>query len=237
MRSLRRDKGFTLIELLIVVAIIGILVSILMPSLGKAREKARRAVCLSNLKNCGVVSVLYANDNKMRLNPSDGSNPAVESLHWLGAGTQKGFDPYINNWDITNCSNWPSTGANIAAQGVNYNSAQMIGFVYSGGLDIRNLQGPGEDWIAPQRLTDESNLMLWSDWIMTSNSWGATIPHSFSGFRQGADGIQLDLKKLGSEGGNILLLNGSAKWVSQNAMTGQKGDYNPNIMMWWKIEE
>ena len=106
------NKKFTLIELLVVVAIIGILVSILMPSLGKAREKAKRAVCLSNLRQCGLASIIYANSNNDRLNPSDGSNPAVESLHWLGGKTQKGFDPYMSNWDITDCPNWKpkSTG-------------------------------------------------------------------------------------------------------------------------------
>ena len=234
---MRRKKNFTLIELLIVVAIIGILASILMPSLGRAREKASRAVCLSNLKQCGFVSILYATDNKARLNPSDGSNPAVESLHWLGAQTQKSFDPYMTSWDITSCSNWPSNGSTIAAQGVNFNNAQMIGFIYSGGLDINNLQGPGEDWVAPQALSDESNLMLWSDRIMTSNSWGANIPHTSSGFSKGANGVALDLKSSGSEGGNTLYLDGSARWNPQTAKTGQKGDYNPNIVMWWKVEE
>ena len=54
---------FTLIELLVVVAIIGILVSILLPSLSLAREKGRMAVCLSNLKQAGISVQLYRTDN------------------------------------------------------------------------------------------------------------------------------------------------------------------------------
>ena len=56
-------RKFTLIELLVVVAIIGILSSLLLPALGKSREKARMAVCKSNLKQIAVVYSLYADDN------------------------------------------------------------------------------------------------------------------------------------------------------------------------------
>ncbi|NRA69286.1 MAG: prepilin-type N-terminal cleavage/methylation domain-containing protein, partial [Pseudobacteriovorax sp.] len=45
-----KDKKITLIELLVVVAILGILVSILLPALGQAREKVKRSVCKSNLR-------------------------------------------------------------------------------------------------------------------------------------------------------------------------------------------
>ena len=56
-------KNFTLVELLVVVAIIGILVSILLPSLDKAREKTRSAVCKSNLKQIGVAALMWSSDN------------------------------------------------------------------------------------------------------------------------------------------------------------------------------
>lgn len=59
-----RDRpAFTLIELLVVIAIIAILMAILMPTLHRAREQGRRAVCLSNLKQLGLAWVVYADDN------------------------------------------------------------------------------------------------------------------------------------------------------------------------------
>ncbi len=54
---------FTLIELLVVVAIIGILASLVAPALGKARERSREAVCVSNLKQQGNAMYMYTDDN------------------------------------------------------------------------------------------------------------------------------------------------------------------------------
>jgi prepilin-type N-terminal cleavage/methylation domain-containing protein len=58
-----KRKGFTLIELLVVVAIIALLISILLPSLSRARELAKRAVCASNLRGIGQGCHIYSNDN------------------------------------------------------------------------------------------------------------------------------------------------------------------------------
>jgi prepilin-type N-terminal cleavage/methylation domain-containing protein len=55
-------RGFTLIELLVVIAIIAILAAILFPVFAKARDKGRQAACLSNLKQIGLATMMYADD-------------------------------------------------------------------------------------------------------------------------------------------------------------------------------
>src|SRR5215468_1948080 len=61
-RSRRGQRAFTLIELLVVIAIIAILAAILFPVFARAREKARQATCLSNLKQIGLAFQMYTQD-------------------------------------------------------------------------------------------------------------------------------------------------------------------------------
>lgn len=81
--------GFTLIELLTVIAIIGILAAIVIPVIGKVRESARNATCLSNLRQIGVAVILYANENRHIFPPaSDANSDSLSSTlrPFMGAG-------------------------------------------------------------------------------------------------------------------------------------------------------
>ena len=65
--TMDKRKGFTLIELLVVIAIIALLLSIMMPSLQSAKEKAKRIYCMSNLKNFTLIWIMYADNHDGRV--------------------------------------------------------------------------------------------------------------------------------------------------------------------------
>ncbi len=87
MRMWRR-RGFTLIELLVVIAIIGILAAMVFPVFARARESARKAVCLSNVKNIALAVQMYLADNNDTLPPGEHRQEVTDYFEALG-----GFDP------------------------------------------------------------------------------------------------------------------------------------------------
>ncbi|MCM8535162.1 MAG: type II secretion system GspH family protein [Lentisphaeraceae bacterium] len=227
-------KRFTLLELLVVIAIISILATLLVPAISSAREKSVRAVCLSNLKQCGYINVEYAKDHNNKLNPSSGPHGDVENLAWLGPQTISGFTPYVkDNWSVFDCPNYSSSTL-ATGRKFEYAGANIIGYGYHGGIIVSKLKEIGEAWVAPERLTDESNLILMSERIETPDNWKGRFLHGKNGQIRGVKGHTLNPQDFGSEGGNQLTLQLSAKWIPQKQMTGQSGGEYSAVLLWWK---
>jgi prepilin-type N-terminal cleavage/methylation domain-containing protein len=91
MKLSQRKAGFTLVELLVVIGIIALLISILLPSLNRARETANRVKCASNLRQIGQALLLYANENKGNY-PRTIYDPAEPPVSGTGKDDEDPFD-------------------------------------------------------------------------------------------------------------------------------------------------
>lgn len=147
---MKRSRGFTLIELLVVIAIIAILAAILFPVFSRAREKAKQASCVSNMKQLGLAIQMYVQDYDEMFPPV-----AYVLSDWASSFFPLYLDPYVKNRQLWRCPSRPdpwsytTTGRNVAyGYPCGFVTATWRGCpMYTGagiGVNISQVQSPSE---------------------------------------------------------------------------------------------
>ncbi|MCE5240819.1 DUF1559 domain-containing protein [bacterium] len=239
-------RGFTLIELLVVIAIIAILAAILFPVFAKAREKARQASCLSNVRQLAVAFHQYATDyDGMLPDLLTGRDTGVASMYiyWPWA-----LYPYVKNGQIFACPSctWgqslppPGGGTSIVVRGYGgvrevLGYAGNLGYITSGadswgsysnpdqsyyGQSLDGMQSPAEVVV----LCDATNWTCQRDyWDRTDNT---TQPDAATATFYNNAYYVVDSRH--NEGANCAYADGHGKWQRRGIANHPSSHPNPS---------
>lgn len=229
----RRATGFTLIELLVVIAIISILAAILFPVFARARENARRASCLSNLKQIGLAVLMYTQDydelypQSVMLNASPRLIPNTIALSISGKPLWSWYEmlyPYTKSVQVYVC---PSSGyEGSAVHSANYGANQLMLPYYSGTpISLASVQAPASTYL----IMDSGYYMISYTRALhasASSTWYLPGTGAYNGSSAASLGITgyrgsdyEDGRHLGSS--NVSFADGHVKWLNAGGLYGE----------------
>jgi prepilin-type N-terminal cleavage/methylation domain-containing protein/prepilin-type processing-associated H-X9-DG protein len=204
----RRRQGFTLIEMLVVIGIIAVLAAILFPVFSAARKSARRAACVSNLRQLVQAQKMYSDDNDRGLIPAR-TYGAPGTLGYTWCLT---LQPYIGNKQILICGEDDKPQLALSSTdlphsyGINYNLTFNVAFT---GAPFTYSMA------SVNRTTD---LLIFFDLASTANAMGASY---YSG------GVaRMSTRHMGKCG--VGFLDGHAKMMEPKATAGSTNMWLPS---------
>ena len=184
-------RGFTLIELLVVIAIIAILAAILFPVFAKAREKARQASCLSNIKQISLGFLMYCQDYDERT-PCNYWNVApvtVQGFTTAYFSSMTATYPYVKNSQIFQCP-----------------SASNLWNAYSVNINIYSVVHSLADFtqVANTCMFGCSNTGVSGNWCLDNFYQGSATPPAY---------CRASPSARHNEGTNFSFMDGHGKWL------------------------
>ena len=204
-------RGFTLIELLVVIAIIAILAAMLLPALSQAQERGKRAVCLGNMRQIYIGSVVYADDNMNYLIPcrTNGSTYVQIALNPAQASTAQsvGLAIQSNSASVWTCPNRPGYPTYSASE-----SQWVIGYQYFGGMaQWENILGTFPSCSPVKTSNSQPYWVLVADaTIKIDGAWGGgKADANAPDFLNMPDHQPNAVPK----GGNEVFMDGSVSWI------------------------
>lgn len=226
-------RAFTLIELLVVISIIALLIAILLPALGAARQSAERIECLSKARQVVISTTAYATDSSSRLIiPSTQTGAGFESTLGLDQEDWEAFQDY--GFDLPM---WQCPGRSYEPNFNPTNGKFNHTYQYYGGVDVWQ----GSSWgvveaVGPVTLEDMTReVAVVSDatvqsappsWVPDPGSvasnpyWADVVPH----------GRNEDFSPIGS---NHAFGDGSGEWISADRLMPIHTWNTANRQLWW----
>jgi prepilin-type N-terminal cleavage/methylation domain-containing protein/prepilin-type processing-associated H-X9-DG protein len=225
-------RAFTLIELLVVIAIIAILAAILFPVFARARENARRASCMSNLKQIALGVMQYVQDYDEHY-PLYRSNTAANTTPSNPYGFADEIQPYLKSSQIFQCPS-ESSAATVGAAGTafagqaNPTAAGYTDYTYNMMLSSDN-GGNFNRGLSLAALTKSSlTVMIVEDGTAPASTWdwGCGRGNACSLFPAGRAFTSVSAVNRHLNGSNIVFADGHVKWYKS---AGDNSAYFANV--------